>query len=151
MENWRAWVKENEAESLINDSLFLVENRQVVGHKSFDVLCEELDSSVISEDEFINTWTRSVLYEWSLIEEGVDLSQIKKWGAEKWAKLKSSAIVKASRAALSLIDKVVKVLSRAFNHYSTKLYLGVFGVTSRGRSLFIMAAGLRVPGSGRPT
>jgi len=140
MENWRAWVEENQAESLINDNLFLVENQQVVGHKNFDVLCEELDSSLITEEEFIDTWTRSVLYEWSLIEESVDLSQIKKWGADKWAKVKSSAIVKASRAALSLIDKVVKVLSRAFNHYSAKLYLGVFGVL---RTLIKAAAKLK--------
>ena len=140
MENWRAWVKENQAESLINDNLFLVENQQVVGHKNFDVLCEELDSSLITEEEFIDTWTRSVLYEWSLIEEGVDLSQIQKWGADKWAQLKSSAMVKAAQVALNLIDKVVKVLTRAFDHYSAKLYLAVFGVI---RTLIKTAAKLK--------
>lgn len=140
MENWRAWVKDNECDSLINNNLFLVESQQVVGHKNFDVLCEELSSSIITEDEFIDTWTRSVLYEWSLIEEGPDLAQIKKWGADKWAQLKSSAMVKASRMALSLIDKVVKVLSRAFSHYSAKLYLAVFGVL---RTLIKAAAKLK--------
>ena len=101
MENWRQYLKENEeAAALIDDNILLIENQQVAGKKNFDVLCEEARQGVLTEEQFFNILNEAADHEWGLIEEtlfleeGKDLEAIKKWGKEKWAKLKSAAITK---------------------------------------------------------
>jgi len=131
MENWRRYLKENEeVAALIDDNVLLIENQQVVGEKNFDVLCEEARQGVLTEEQFFNILNEASEHEWGLIEEalfleeGMDLEAVKKWGKEKWAKLKSAAITKGFKFVINAINRIIKILASMLDTFGMKLYLG---------------------------
>jgi hypothetical protein len=131
MENWRQYLKENEeAAALIDDNILLIENQQVVGEKNFDVLCEEARQGILSEEQFFNILNEAADHEWGLIEEtlfleeGMDLEAVKKWGKEKWAKLKSAGITKGFKFVINAINRIIKILASMLDTFGMKLYLG---------------------------
>ena len=142
MEGWRRYVKENEdVAALIDDSVLLIENQQVVGEKNFDVLCEEARQGVLTEEQFFNILNEAADHEWGLIEEtlfleeGMDLEAVKKWGKEKWAKLKSAAVVKGFKFVINTINRIIKILASMLDTFGMKLYLGamqLIGAAAKG-------------------
>lgn len=142
MENWRRYLKENEeAAALIDDNVLLIENQQVVGEKNFDVLCEEARQGVLTEEQFFNILNEASEHEWGLIEEtlfleeGMDLEAVKKWGKEKWAKLKSAAITKGFKFVINAINRIIKILASMLDTFGMKLYLGamkLIGTAAKG-------------------
>jgi len=142
MENWRRYLDENEeVRDLIDDKVLLIENKRVVGEKNFDVLCEEARQGVLTEEQFFDILNEAVEHEWGLIEEelcleeGMDLQAIKKWGKEKWAKLKSSAVVKGFKFVINAINRIIKILASMLNTFGMKLYLGamhLLGLVAKG-------------------
>ena len=142
MENWRQYLKENEeAAALIDDNVLLIENQQVVGEKNFDVLCEEARQGVLTEEQFFDILNEAAEHEWGLIEEtlfleeGMDLEAIKKWGKEKWAKLKSAAITKGFKFVINTINRIIKILANMLDTFGMKLYLGamkLIGAAAKG-------------------
>ena len=128
MENWRRYLKENEeVAALIDDNVLLIENQQVVGEKNFDVLCEEARQGVLTEEQFFNILNEASEHEWGLIEEalfleeGMDLEAVKKWGKEKWAKLKSAAITKGFKFVINAINRIIKILASMLYTFGMKL------------------------------
>lgn len=131
MEGWRQYLKENEdVAALIDDNVLLIENQQVVGKKNFDVLCEEARQGVLTEEQFFDILNEGAEHEWGLIEEtlfleeGMDLQAIKKWGKEKWAKLKSASVVKGFKFVINTINRIIKILANMLDTFGMKLYLG---------------------------
>ena len=142
MEGWRQYLKENEdVAALIDDNVLLIENQQVVGEKNFDVLCEEARQGVLTEEQFFNILNEAADHEWGLIEEtlfleeGMDLEAVKKWGKEKWAKLKSAAVVKGFKFVINAINRIIKVLASMLDTFGMRLYLGamqLIGTVAKG-------------------
>jgi len=144
MERWRHYLDENEdARALIDDRVLLIENKQVVGEKNFDVLCEEARRGILTEEQFFNILNEAAEHEWGLIEEelyleeAMDLQSIKKWGKEKWAKTKSALIVKGFKFVINALNRVIKILANMLDTFGMKLYLGAM------RLLGLLAKGAR--------
>lgn len=142
MERWRRYLDENEdVRALIDNKVLLIENKQVVGEKNFDVLCEEARRGILTEEQFFDILNEAAEHEWGLIEEdlcleeGMDLQAIKKWGEEKWAQLKSAAIVKAFKFVINAINRVIKILADMLDTFGMTLYLGamrLLGFVAKG-------------------
>tara|TARA_R100001082_G_scaffold46182_2_gene24620 strand:- start:91 stop:1263 length:1173 start_codon:yes stop_codon:yes gene_type:complete len=138
MEGWRQYLQENEeVAALIDDNVLLIENQQVVGEKNFDVLCEEARQGALTEERFFDILNEAAEHEWSLIEEelsleeGVDLQAVKKWGKEKWAKLKSAAVVKGFKFVINAINRIIKILASMLDTFGMKLYLGAMQLIAK--------------------
>lgn len=138
MEGWRRYLQDNEeVAALIDDNVLLIENQQVVGEKNFDVLCEEARQGVLTEERFFDILNEAAEHEWSLIEEelcleeGMDLQAVKKWGKEKWAKLKSAAIVKGFKFIINAINRIIKLLANMLDTFGMRLYLGAMSLIAK--------------------
>ena len=110
MEGWRTYVESLEYEE---PKVFLFEGQEKKSEKNLSLLFEEADKGLMTEEEVLEAWRKTVLYEsQQLINEGVMDSLRAGWEAmKKGGKFLTDKIVAAYQAA-----------AKAFNNFINNIW-----------------------------
>ena len=113
MEGWRTYVESLEYEE---PKVFLFEGQEKKSEKNLSLLFEEADKGLMTEEEVLEAWRKTVLYEsQQLINEGVMDSLRAGWEAmKKGGKFLTDKIVAAYQAA-----------AKAFNNFINNIWGGI--------------------------
>ena len=113
MEGWRTYVESLEYEE---PKVFLFEGQEKKSEKNLSLLFEEADKGLLTEEEVLKAWRKTVLYEsQQLINEGVMDALKNGWEAmKKGGKWLTDKIVAAYQAA-----------AKAFNNFINNIWGGI--------------------------
>jgi len=144
MENFKKFIDEVDTEE-IDNTVYLFENKRVKTCQ-FDMLLEKVDNKLLTLEEVIKIWEKSILYELKQVEkldEGIlqwtkeKIASLGKAGFQKWV----AAVTKLGREAvgvfitkfkqgIELVSRLVKQMKSP--EFGAKVY---FGATSAIRTV----------------